>query len=195
MPYMPISWGGFGGQCRHIWQSQTGCVWVTSFFLKRSVTVSHSGAEQTGGPHTPHCPHIPPPTHRSRTCPLFQQRATPTDADRRRGGSGHHQISPGRGALSRFSRFLKGGASDVDGCFVWFLKPRTFKVVTENWESVYVLFFGLLKGYSIGFGTEPSGSAWVGGFFLAAAAPEAGCFVPSAQHLARSLGLSWVTRV
>ena len=21
MPYMPIHWGGFGGQCRHIWQS------------------------------------------------------------------------------------------------------------------------------------------------------------------------------
>ena len=21
MPYMPISWGGLGGQCKHIWQS------------------------------------------------------------------------------------------------------------------------------------------------------------------------------
>ena len=26
LPYMPISWGGFGGQCRYIWH--TWSVWV-----------------------------------------------------------------------------------------------------------------------------------------------------------------------
>ena len=31
MEYMPISWGGFGGQCRHIWQSHgvSGKYWTT----------------------------------------------------------------------------------------------------------------------------------------------------------------------
>ena len=35
MEYMPISWGGLGGQCRHIWH--TWSVWVSFFvyvFLK-----------------------------------------------------------------------------------------------------------------------------------------------------------------
>ena len=40
LPYMPISWGGFGGQCRHIWHTWSVWVWyVVSWYVVVHVVV------------------------------------------------------------------------------------------------------------------------------------------------------------